>query len=255
MRAILACVCVLVPLVAAAQDANTPDPLTDPLTPTPTATTYPLYPPGMRVVTGAQGAMPRLQPSINAMCGEPAHTCTQADVVLPNTYGVIGTQAPVRDTAGWYWNYIVFASGREGWTTAYPPYINALSPPQMVVGSSFQVVGDYLGPVLTAARCISDGVTSDGVLNLQPDAAGQRGTLHCPWTKPPLGNHIAVLQAVNTQGTSLSTELQFSITNAPAPPIPQAPTNLRIEASQGVAIQTAPLNPKDFKPIEQPKLP
>lgn len=249
---------VLLPRIGGAQDVPI-DPNTGLPYPTPapfTASTYPLYPPGMRVIVGSGGALARNQPSFTGTCGPDNHACTAADAVAPNTYGVVQSNPPVLDSGGWYWHRVLFETAVEGWVTVTgPERLSALSPPQMIQGSSFQIVGDYLGPILTGARCILDGVNSDAVRSLAPDAAGQKGTLHCPWPKADLGNHIAVIQAINNAGTMNSSEFQFAVTAAPVAPIPAVPSNLRIAPSSGVAIQIAPFDAKTFKPIEQPNLP
>lgn len=196
-------------------------------------TNYPPLPPGMRVITGSQGAIPRNTPSLNGTCGTNNHACTSADAVAPNTYGVVQSDTAVADPAGWYWVRVQFSTAAIGWVTGYPPYINQLSPPQMIVGSSFRVVGDYTGPVLTSARCINDGVNSNATMALQPGPSGQQGTIQCPWTNVPIGNHISAMILTNDAGSSPSVELQFSVTSAPTPPVPVSPSGLRITPSTG----------------------
>lgn len=188
------------------------------------------YPPGMRLIVGGSGALARNTPSLNGTCGMPAHECTAADSVAPGVYGVVQNDPPVFDPGGFWWVNTSFETGVVGWVSGVPPYLNQLTPVQMAQGFSFKVVGDYLGPNLTAAKCINDGIQSDAILNLQAQqgGTGQTGTLACIWNTPSVGNHIAVITAVNTVGSAPSTEFQFSVTAQVVPQVPSAPTNLRI---------------------------
>lgn len=204
----------------------------------------PPYPAGMRVVVGGQGALARNTPSMAGLCGEPPHPCTTADAVLPGVYGVVQADAPVLDPGGFYWLRVTYDSQVTGWSSAYPPFVNMMVPPQMVAGSSFRIVGDYLnGPPLTAGRCLYDGLQVPATLSLQPSGANVTGTILCDqWVKPVVGNHIGVIQAVNlgeggvTQ-TTPSTEFQFVVSESPKPLPPLAPSNLRI-----APVNTAPTN-------------
>ena len=197
-------------------------------------TQYSPFPNGMRVISGGTGVLLRNTPSLSGTCGTPAHTCTAADSIPPNTYGVIQPDPPVLDAGGWYWHRITFqyAGGVTGWVSAYPPYINMLSPPQMIEGVTMSVVADYIGPALTQAICINDGVNSAATLSLQPQSGGTtgsvQGTLLCAWGMPGIGNHKAVVKAVNNAGTMDSTEFQFAVNTAPTQVAPAAPSNLRI---------------------------
>lgn len=199
---------------------------------------YPLYPPGMRVFAGSGSALVRNTPSLTSQCGTPPHECTAADSAPPNTNGVVQSDPAVLDPAGWWWIRVQFENGMAGWVSGYPPFVMSFTPPQLVQGTSFRIVGDYNGPVLTGARCISDGLQSDAIMQLQPNSAGQQGILICGWTTPGLGNHTQVISAVNANGTTPSTEFQFSITTAPLPPIPTAPMNLRINPATGTPAAT-----------------
>jgi hypothetical protein len=191
-------------------------------------TQYPPFPNGMRVQAGGSGVLPRNTPSANGTCGTDNHTCTAADAIVPGTYGVIQPDPPVLDPGGWYWSKVVYDNGVTGWSSAYPPYLNMLSPPQMISGVDFNIVGDYAGPALVQGVCINDGVSSAAQLQLQVSASGQSGTLICPLKAPGIGNHIAVIRAVNNAGTTPSTEFQFSVTAAAIPQPPAAPQGLRI---------------------------
>lgn len=217
MRILLSCLCLL--LVAPLQAQTTQ---------------YPPIPVGMRVQVGSGGVLPRNTPSLSGTCGTPPHACTQADAVPPNTYGVIQSDPFVSDPGGWYWERVVFDNGQSGWTTAYPPYLNQLSPPQMVQGVSVTVVGDYNGPVLTSATCINDGLPSGAQLFLQPTTGGQMGTIQCAWGMPAVGGHKGVIRAINSAGQADSSEFQFAVTAAPIPQPPAAPQNLRIAPQGGV---------------------
>lgn len=210
----------------------------------PPPTQYPPLTPGMRVLTGAQGALPRNAPALTGQCGTPPHDCTTADVVAPNTYGVILPTAPVLDPAGWYWHSITFDTAVTGWVSAYPPYINQLQPPQMIAGSSFNIVADYAGPSLTQAICIKDGVNTAATMQLQAVTTGVQGTLLCPWVDSGIGNHKVVITAVNGAGTMASAEFQFSVTSAPVPQPPSAPQSLRIAPLAGTTTQRL----QDVKP-------
>jgi hypothetical protein len=198
----------------------------------------------MRLIVGAQGVLARNTPSGTGTCGADNHVCTQADAILPNTYGVVQSDVPVLDPAGWYWVRVTYESGQTGWSSGYPPFLNSLSPPQMVQGSSFRIVADYNGPALTSARCVSDGVQSDAVMQLQATTGGQMGTLQCTWKAPTVGNHIQVITAVNANGSAPSTEFQFSVTTAPVPPIPASPMNLRITQLTGTPVTTSGNSPE-----------
>lgn len=198
--------------------------------------TYPILPPGMRVLVGGSGVYARNTPDANGTCGTPAHACTAADLVAPGMYGVVQADAPVIDPAGWSWLRVQYETGVTGWSPGYPPSLNMLNPPQMVQGSSFRVVGDYSGPSLTGATCINDGVNSAAVLSLTPipGGTGQQGTLQCDWKAPPVGNHKAVITATNAIGSAPSTEFQFAVTTQAQPTPPAAPTSLRIGPVSGV---------------------
>jgi hypothetical protein len=192
---------------------------------------YPPYPAGMRLVVGGSGVYARSIPSLTGNCGTgEGHPCAAADVIPPGVYGIVQNDPPVFEAAGWWWVRVVYDNKITGWSTGYPPYLNQLVPPQMALGFSFRVAGDYTGPTLTEGRCISDGVQSAASLNLQPQSGGtgQTGTMSCLWTTPPVGNHIAVIQAINAVGTSNSTEFQFAVTMQAVPQPPNAPVNLRI---------------------------
>jgi hypothetical protein len=199
----------------------------DPTQPTQQAVNYPPFTAGMRIQVG-QAVLPRNTPSLNGTCGSDNHPCSTGDAVPPSTFGVVQPDAPVLDPAGWYWSKIAFDNGINGWVSAYPPYINPLTPPQMIAGSSFSVVGDYNGPALTQGVCINDGLASAATLQLQVNATGQQGTMICPQKAPGTGNHKIVVQAVNSAGTAASTEFQYSVTSAPIPVPPTAPSSLRI---------------------------
>jgi hypothetical protein len=245
MRALILAVLLLVPSLAVAQQSPPPDPIPPP-------TQYPPQPPGMRVIVGAQGALPRNEPSLAAMCGTPPHACTTADAVAANVYGVILADPPVLEPAGWYWQKITFDTAVTGWVSAYPPYINLLQPNQMVAGSAFTIVGDYSGPSLTQAVCIKDGINSAATMQLQPVTSGVQGVLLCPWSDAGIGNHKAAIIAVNGAGTMLSAEFQFSVTAAPVPTVPTAPQNLRIGPIAGTTTQrlqdVKPATPTTAKP-------
>jgi hypothetical protein len=169
-------------------------------------------------------------------------------VILPNTYGVIQGDPPVLEAAGWYWEKITFDNGINGWVTSYPPYINMLMPPQMIEGSSFNIIADYSGSALTQAICIFDGANSAATLQMQPTTGGVTGTILCPWPKAGTGNHKAVVQAVNQSGTMPSAEFQFQVSAAVVQPIPSAPQNLRIGPASGIATQRS----QDAKPASPP---
>lgn len=201
---------------------------------------YPPLPNGMRIQVG-QAVLARNTPSLSGTCGTPAHACTTADAIPSGTYGVIQPDAPVLDASGWYWQKITYqyAGGVTGWSSSYPPYIQQLSPPQMVQGIAVSVVGDYSGPALTSAICINDGVNSAAQMSLQPNGTIVSGTLLCGWGMPGVGNHKAVIKAVNNAGTADSTEFQFAVTTAPIQTPPNAPSNLRIAPATGAtATQT-----------------
>jgi hypothetical protein len=197
-------------------------------------------------MTGSTGALLRIKP-ITYQCGEPAHECTNSDVIPPNSYGVIQSDPPVLDAAGWYWLRVDFdtptANGQDiGWVSATPPYLNMLNPPQMISGVPFSIVASYgPGPILTNAVCINDGVTSAATMQLQSatccsdNGPGQVGSLICPWpvSQAGVGNHKVVIQAVNKQGTAASNEFQFSVTSAPQSLPPTQPTGLRIAGAGG----------------------
>jgi hypothetical protein len=198
-------------------------------------TSYPQpYPAGMRVQVTGQGALARNTPSLSGLCGADSHPCGATDVVLPGVFGVVQNDPPVLDTAGFWWLRVTFDTQVTGWVTAYPPFLITLNPPQMVAGASFRIGADYSGPPLTEARCLYDGLQVTGSLALQPSGATVSGTIQCAlWDKPPVGNHIAVVQAVNlgetgaTQ-TTPSAEFQVIVTDSPKPTPPTAPANLRI---------------------------
>lgn len=190
-------------------------------------TQYPAYPAGMRLQVG-QAVLVRNTPSLSGTCGKDNHVCTTADAVPPGQYGVVQSDPPVFESAGWWWSRIAFENGITGWASAYPPYLQQLSPPEMAQGFSFRVVGDYSGPTLTQAVCISDGVNSAATMNLQFSGTGQMGTLSCLWTNPPIGNHIQVIRADNGAGQAPSTEFQFKVTAKATQPPPVPPANLRI---------------------------
>lgn len=193
-------------------------------------TQWPPYPAGMRLVVGSQGALVRNTPSLTGTCGSPAHTCTAADGVLAGVFGVVQINPPVHDTNGFWWVYMVFDTGVKGWVTGYPPYLNMLNPIQMSTGFSFRVVGDYNGPTITSALCLNDGVQSNATMALQaiPGATGQQGTLSCSWGMPGVGNHKAVIRAINGAGTASSEEFQFVVNTQVVQQVPNAPGNLRI---------------------------
>lgn len=207
-------------------------------TPTPTGP----YPNGMRVVVGGSGALLRNSPNVYS-CGNPPHPapneCTQADVMPPGVYGVVQPDPPVLDVGGaWYWVRITFdaktqAGDNTGWASAFPPYVNMLSPPQMISGINMTLVSDYLGPALVSAVCIFDGVNRAATMQLQNAAVGHQGTLSCAVPAPGVGNHKAVIQAVNGSGTAASPEFQFAVTQTALQQPPSAPTNLRIGSASG----------------------
>lgn len=213
-------------------------------------TQYPPFPPGMRLISGAQGVLLRNDPSLSSLCGMPPHECLIGDATLPGVYGIVQSNPPVFDASGWWWVYMIMEDKKQGWASGYPPYLNPLTPPQMAQGFSFRVVGDYNGPTLTGSRCISDGVQSDAVMSLQASGTGQMGTLSCLWTTPAVGNHIAVINATNANGTTPSTEFQFAVTAQAIPQIPSSPQNLRIgpTSSTGTAATA-------FKPGLPPEAP
>ncbi len=237
-------VLVWMPYVLAQQPP--PDPVTEPQ-----AVSYPPLPPGMRVIVGAQGVMVRNTPSLTGQCGTPPHDCTQADVMPANTYGVVQSDPAVLDPAGWSWQVVTFDNGVSGWVSAYPPYINQLTPTQMVSGVPFQIVGDYSGPALTRAVCINDGANSEATMQLQPVTTGVTGVLLCPWKDAGVGNHKVVIIAVNSTATMNSAEFQFSVTAAPVPSPPGTPQNLRIGPVSGIATQRS----QDAKPTGKPAAP
>jgi hypothetical protein len=140
----------------------------------------------------------------------------------------VQTDPPVLDPSGFYWVKMQFDSGVSGWSSGYPPYLVALSPPQMIQGANFSIAGDYNGPAITQAVCIIDGVNSAAVLNLQPTSGGQQGTLICAVAAPAVGNHKAVIRTENNAGSAASPEFQYAVTSAPIPQPPNAPSNLRI---------------------------
>jgi hypothetical protein len=217
-------------------------------------TQYPPFPAGMRLVVGGSGALPRNTPSISGTCGKDNHACTAADAIVPGVYGVVQNDPPVFEPAGWWWVNVTYENGITGWTSGYPPYLNALTPPQMAQGFNFRVVGDYNGPNLTSARCINDGVQSDATMNLQAitGGLGQTGTLSCLWNAPANGNHIAVIQAINNVATVPSTEFQFSVTAQVVPQAPNAPSNLRIGPQSGTVTATKfPPPPESLKVVPQ----
>lgn len=197
-------------------------------------------PTGMRVVVGAQGALLRAAP-LTYTCDDPPVECSLQDVIAPNTYGVVQSDAPVLDTGGmWYWSRVVFeastANGQNtGWVSVLSPYVNELVPPQMVAGADFSIGASYgPGPILTQAICILDGANSPATMQLQnvtccsDNGPGQQGMLLCPWPKAGTGNHKAVIKAVNSKGTADSEEFQFSVTAVAVTPSPTNPSNMRI---------------------------
>src|SRR5678815_2527230 len=111
--------------------------------------TYPAYPAGMRVAAGAQGALARTNPALNSGCGGDNHPCTDKDVIPAKTMGTVMSDAPVYESAGWWWSRIAFDNGVTGWASGYPPYIETLTPPTMMQSSNFIVVGDYSGSTVT----------------------------------------------------------------------------------------------------------
>jgi len=195
----------------------------------------------MRLQVGSP-VLVRNTPSLNGTCGSDNHVCTAADAIPSGQYGVVQIDPPVFESAGWWCSRIAYETGVTGWSSAYPPYLNQLTPPQMAQGFNFRVVGDYAGPGLTQGICINDGVQSAAVLNLQPQSGGTgvTGTMSCAWTMPPIGNHITVIQGVNTVGPGpLSAEFQFSVTAKVVPQPPGTPQNLRIApVSEGVTANT-----------------
>jgi hypothetical protein len=192
-------------------------------------------PTGMRVVVGGSGVLVRNAPNYGT-CGSPPHECLATDALPPNTFGVVLADAPVLETGGkWYWSRVQFDQGALGWVSAISPYINMLTPPQMVSGAIFSIGASYgPGPILTQAVCILDGVNSPATMQLQnvtccsDNGPGHAGTLLCPWPKAGLGNHKAVVQAVNSKGTAASEEFQFSVTSAPLSLPPTQPGNMRL---------------------------
>jgi hypothetical protein len=211
-----------------------------------TMTTPPL-PIGMRVQVGGTGALLRASP-LTYTCDTPPVECTTQDVIAANVYGVVQSDPPVLDPAGWYWSRVVFdaktPNGEDtGWVSAIPPYINVLTPPQMISGVAFSIAGSYgPGPILTNAVCINDGLASAATMQLQnvtccsDNGPGQQGTLICPWPKAGVGNHKVVIQAVNTKGTAQSDEFQFIINAAPVGVNPTQPNNLRITSGNSPAV-------------------
>jgi hypothetical protein len=191
-------------------------------------TQYPPYPAGMRLQVGSGGVLPRNTPSLTGTCGKDNHVCTPSDAIPPGIFGVVQSNPPVFEAAGWWWIMVNYENGINGWSSGYPPYLNMTSPPQMAQGFSFRVAGDYSGPTLTSGRCYNDGVVSNATLNLQAQGTGQTGTMSCLWTTPPNGNHIAVIEAINNAGTMKSSDFQFSVTAQAVPQPPVAPSNLRI---------------------------
>lgn len=229
-KSVLAISFLSIATIAGAQNPNDPDPGT-------TSTVYPPHPTGMRVFVGSAGTYARNTPSHTGQCGTPAHECGAADVVAPNTYGVIQNDPPVLDAGGWSWQNVLFDNAIKGWVMAYPPNINMLSPPQMIAGVPFQIIADYTGSVLTQAVCINDGANSSATVQLSPFNGGVQGTLLCPWPTAGIGNHKVVIHAVNGSGTMASPEFQFAVTNAPVVSSPAQPQNLRIGPSSGTPIQ------------------
>lgn len=192
------------------------------------------YANGMRVVVGGQGALLRAAP-LTYTCSQPPVECTQRDVIAPNTYGVVQSDAPVLDAGNnWYWLRVIFdastANGQNtGWVSAIPPYVNSLNPPQMVPNVSFQLVANYDGPALTGAVCLIDGQSFPATRQLVASVLGQQGTLLCPASMPGVGGHKAVIQAINSVGTAGSTEFQYEVTTSPTTQPPTMPMNLRIQ--------------------------
>lgn len=226
-----------------------------PLPPEPgtTSTMYPPLPTGMRVFVGSSGTYARNTPSHTGQCGTPAHECAAADVVAPNTYGVVQNDPPVLDAGGWSWQRVQFDNAITGWVMSYPPNINTLSPPQMISGVPFQVIADYTGPVLTQAVCINDGANSPATVQLSPFNGAVQGTLLCPWPTAGIGNHKVVIHAVNGSGTMASPEFQFAVTTAPVVASPAQPQNLRIGPASGTPIQRLQDVEKAAKPTPAKK--
>jgi hypothetical protein len=178
--------------------------------------------------------------------------------VLPATFGVIQSDPPVLDPAGWYWSKINFDNGISGWVSAYPPYINSLQPPQMIADVAFTIVADYNGPAITQGVCLNDGLSSAATLQLQVGATGQTGSMICPQNKPGIGNHKVVVQAVNPAGTAASSEFQYSVTTAVTPMPPAPPANLRIGPIGGAQVigaarDAAPVTNKPATTTPAPK--
>lgn len=201
--------------------------------------TYVPLPTGMRIVVGSTGALLRAVP-LTYTCDEPPVECSNADVIAPNVYGVVQSDAPILDPAGWYWARVVFEASTQngqntGWVSGLSPYVNILAPPQMVAGANFAIGASYgPGPILTQAVCILDGASSPATMQLQnvtccsDNGPGHAGTLVCPWPNAGTGNHIAVIKAVNSKGTADSEEFQFAVTAAPVSQPPTQPGNMRI---------------------------
>lgn len=192
-------------------------------------------PTGMRVVIGGTGALVRNAPNYGT-CGNPPHECLATDALPANTYGVVQSDAPVLDASGmWYWSRVLFDQGTVGWVSAVSPYINMLTPPQMVSGANITIGASYgPAPILTQAVCILDGVSSPATMQLQnvtccsDNGPGHAGMLLCPWPKAGIGNHKAVVKAINSKGTADSDEFQFAVTTVPIGVVPTQPSNVRI---------------------------
>lgn len=191
-------------------------------------TPYGPFPNGMRVVVGAQGILVRNTPNYG-LCGNPPHECLAGDALPSGTYGVIQPDLPVLDASNlWYWTRVTFGSV-TGWVSAVPPYLNPLTPPQMNTGINFTLVADYNGPALTGSVCLIDGLQVTATRQLVASSAGQQGTIICPVNMPGIGNHKAVIQAINSVGTAGSTEFQFIVGTSPISQPPSAPMSLRIQ--------------------------
>lgn len=194
----------------------------------------PPYPNGMRLIVAPGGSIPRNAPW--GTCGTDNHTCTGADSQVANTYAYVLPDAPILDTGGlFFWIKVQYDTGPMGWSRSDPTFLLTLTPNQIIAGVSFNIAGNYNGPVLTQAICINDGLNSPANMQLQPITLsdgitpGQTGMLVCPWPKAGIGNHIVVIKAVNDKGTADSAEFQFAVTSVPVPQPPTAPTNVRIK--------------------------
>ena len=182
-------------------------------------------------MAGMSGALARNTPSLTGTCGSDNHQCTDADVIPANTQGTVQKDPPVAEPAGWSWVKVIFDSGVNGWVSGYPPYVVQLTPPTMVSGSVFKVVGDYNGATVTTGNCIQDGVNSNATLSLQPSGTNTfTGTVQCPMPPQGLGNHIVVLRVNNANGSASSNEFQYAMVSEANPNSPPTkPTNLRIQ--------------------------